>query len=601
MSPSRGGIVVLSGGSAANSLVDVFESIRRSKSCSLSYIIPISDNGGSSSELIRVFGGPGIGDVRSRLVRLIPRQPYSKEREAIGTLLSHRLSASDTRDARNGWSDIVDGTSSLWVDISSAKKELIRSFFNLVNLEILKRSRPPTSTFDFRSASIGNLFLTGARLFSGSFESAIYLLSALCGIPDEEIKVIPSINSNFSHHIAAELEDGTVIVGQNSISHPSVIIEKAGDANLVARNIARSIPDNPEAHRPLPPLGPSSVRAAESGEDLEILQEVEDAHPPFTLATLRTNNITFTKAADELDDLPSRISRVHYVNSFGQEILPPANPRAIQALQSAQAIIYSIGSLYTSIVPNLVLRGIGDAMRKSHATCKLLILNGCLDREVGPEEEGRAFTAVDFVNAIVRAGEQSRGIVWLPTPDQRPDPATKSVDLAKDGDARRPSLQRTWSEGYTLTRAGPDGHIKLLPPPMLASAMPSRVPSPSSSPDRRAYQLTSTSAPGGSFSKPDPIYERYVTHLIHLPNSHDTPFVDKELLATRYGIKCIRVYGRRSLSGPGMHYDAQALRGAIVAVLGGRGQEKPGPDGVENAGKSRLHERERGRRNTVEG
>jgi hypothetical protein len=30
-------------------------------------IIPISDNGGSSSELIRVFGGPGIGDVRSML------------------------------------------------------------------------------------------------------------------------------------------------------------------------------------------------------------------------------------------------------------------------------------------------------------------------------------------------------------------------------------------------------------------------------------------------------------------------------------------------------------------------------------------------------
>lgn len=28
-------------------------------------IIPISDNGGSTSELIRVFGGPGIGDVRS--------------------------------------------------------------------------------------------------------------------------------------------------------------------------------------------------------------------------------------------------------------------------------------------------------------------------------------------------------------------------------------------------------------------------------------------------------------------------------------------------------------------------------------------------------
>lgn len=62
------GIVVFSGGSAANSLVDVFGAVRQSKECPLSYIIPISDNGGSSSELIRVFGGPGIGDVRSKLL-----------------------------------------------------------------------------------------------------------------------------------------------------------------------------------------------------------------------------------------------------------------------------------------------------------------------------------------------------------------------------------------------------------------------------------------------------------------------------------------------------------------------------------------------------
>jgi hypothetical protein len=62
--PNRG-LVVFSGGSAANNLVDVFSALRESKDCFLSYIIPISDNGGSSSELIRIFGGPGIGDVRS--------------------------------------------------------------------------------------------------------------------------------------------------------------------------------------------------------------------------------------------------------------------------------------------------------------------------------------------------------------------------------------------------------------------------------------------------------------------------------------------------------------------------------------------------------
>lgn len=58
-SPSVTGIVVFSGGSAANNLVDVFESVREANQCTLSYVIPISDNGGSSSEIIRVFGGPG--------------------------------------------------------------------------------------------------------------------------------------------------------------------------------------------------------------------------------------------------------------------------------------------------------------------------------------------------------------------------------------------------------------------------------------------------------------------------------------------------------------------------------------------------------------
>ena len=57
--PRQRGIVVFSGGSAANNLVDVFNSISNS-SCPLSYVIPISDNGGSTSELIRVFGGPGL-------------------------------------------------------------------------------------------------------------------------------------------------------------------------------------------------------------------------------------------------------------------------------------------------------------------------------------------------------------------------------------------------------------------------------------------------------------------------------------------------------------------------------------------------------------
>lgn len=54
-----GGIVIFSGGSAANSLVEIFNEVRDANRTTLSYVIPISDNGGSSSEIIRVFGGPG--------------------------------------------------------------------------------------------------------------------------------------------------------------------------------------------------------------------------------------------------------------------------------------------------------------------------------------------------------------------------------------------------------------------------------------------------------------------------------------------------------------------------------------------------------------
>ncbi|KAJ5943222.1 hypothetical protein N7516_003390 [Penicillium verrucosum] len=402
------GIVVISGGSAANNLVDVFNAVRESKNCPLSYIIPISDNGGSSSELIRIFGGPGIGDVRSRLVRLIPDSPANSERSAVKALFNHRLPA-EAGTATNEWQSIVDGTSGLWTAIPPAKKELIRSFFNVLNLEILKRARPPLSTFEFTSASVGNLFLTAARLFSGSFESAIYLLGSICGVPSDLVRVIPAINSNFSHHISASLADGTVIVGQNSISHPSE---------------ATALEHNSRSRRP-------SLLLAD-GDDVDYSDSemsdpttYEEDHLPGSLATLRNKNIKFSKTENE--DLTSRITRIWYINPYGQEIRPPANPRVLEAINDSQAIIYSIGSLYTSIIPAIILRGVGKSIVSSPARHKILILNGSLDRETGPPSA--PFAASDFVEAIVSAGEESRGrgpIVHAQHRSQSQHPATTS-------------------------------------------------------------------------------------------------------------------------------------------------------------------------------
>lgn len=105
----------------------------------------------------------GIGDVRSRLVRLIPDNNPDADAggdlAATKALFNHRLS-SDPEAARSEWLDIVDGRHPLWARVASDKRELVRSIFNMVNMEIVKRARP-SSTFHFGRAAVGNLFLTG--------------------------------------------------------------------------------------------------------------------------------------------------------------------------------------------------------------------------------------------------------------------------------------------------------------------------------------------------------------------------------------------------------------------------------------------------------
>lgn len=237
--------------------------------------------------------------------------------------------------------------------------------------------------------------MTGARLFTGSFESSIYLLGSITHIPPN-VKVIPAINSNFSHHISAGLENGTVITGQNSISHPS---PPSGPSPT---------PPEDETHA----SGPVREDIAESPrtQDRRIYQElslhdaVEDANLPGSLPTLRKQYINFAKT--HAADLPSRISRIWYINPYGQEIRPAANPAALQTLHSAGSIIYSIGSLYTSIIPCLILRDVGSAIA-GRSVPKVLLLNGSTDRET--RAVGIEFGALDFVRAIADACDSSRG------------------------------------------------------------------------------------------------------------------------------------------------------------------------------------------------
>ena len=102
------------------------------------------------------------------------------------------------------------------------------------------------------------------------------------------------------------------------------------------------------------------------------------------------------KSDTNLPSLLSPIDRVYYVNQFGAEIQPPPSSDVVTALQSSHGIIYGMGSLYTSIIPSLILMGIGTVIRNAK-TPKILLLNSWEDREtVG-------MNAIDYIVAITKA------------------------------------------------------------------------------------------------------------------------------------------------------------------------------------------------------
>lgn len=94
------------------------------------------------------------------------------------------------------------------------------------------------------------------------------------------------------------------------------------------------------------------------------------------------------------------IERVFLLPNGGVEGAPAsieANPEAVEALREADMIVVGPGSLYTSIMPNLLVPDIVQAIVESRASLKVFVCN--VATEPG-ETDG--YTAVDFVRAVER-------------------------------------------------------------------------------------------------------------------------------------------------------------------------------------------------------
>ncbi|KAL2494890.1 maternal effect embryo arrest 18 [Forsythia ovata] len=332
-------LLVFSGGTAFNGVVEELKKL----TTHVAHVLPVSDDGGSTAEIVRVLGGPAVGDIRSRCLRLSDQS--TSEALAVRTLLGHRLPL-EAQKAKSEWYAIVEGNHSLWIGVSKPYRETIRAFLVYFQDQVLRRSE---ESFCFSNGSIGNFFFAGARIFFRSLDAAIFLFSRVSDIPSES-RVLPVISTNDRLTLGCELLDGTIIRGQNEISHPT-------DGTMEPINKSNS-----------------SVLALHS----------------------RIKRVFYMSSEG---------------NNLLHEVFPTANPTVLEQLRSVDGVIFAMGSLFTSICPSLVLLGIGEII--SSRTCpKVLFLNGSHDRETSGFTASCFVTAI--TDALNRSNGDPRNCLKNP-------------------------------------------------------------------------------------------------------------------------------------------------------------------------------------------
>lgn len=103
-------------------------------------------------------------------------------------------------------------------------------------------------------------------------------------------------------------------------------------------------------------------------------------------------------------DEPER-PRSSAIRSLSLSPSGPANPRALAALAAADAIIFGPGDLYTSVLPNLLVKGVAERIRVSRAK-KIVVTNIMTKRG---QTDG--FQASDFVRVLAGYLDKKKGDV----------------------------------------------------------------------------------------------------------------------------------------------------------------------------------------------
>ncbi|MEW8427484.1 MAG: GAK system CofD-like protein [Candidatus Thiodiazotropha sp.] len=199
-------ILFFSGGSALNEVSRVLKNYTHN---SIHLVTPF-DSGGSSAKLRQAFDMPSIGDLRSRLIALADETVTGHPE--VYDLLTYRFpSKAGKGELLHQLASMIRGRHPLVEPVSNPIRRIIRN-----QLGYFYDAMP--AKFDLRGASIGNLVLSGGYLNNHEhLDPIIFLFEKLVGVQGVVRAVV-----NDNYHLAAELEDGSRIVGQHLLTGKEV-------------------------------------------------------------------------------------------------------------------------------------------------------------------------------------------------------------------------------------------------------------------------------------------------------------------------------------------------------------------------------------------